>query len=437
MLLQLRVDFLHRLQTDADDDEQRGATEGHLRARQLQRNDRERRQEGNDHQVQGTRRRDSVDHVTQVLSRGATRTVTGDEASVLLHVVGNLVRVERNGRVEEGEEQGHQGVDRQVERAALREVRRDPLNPRVVGLAELRRHRRQGKNRRCEDDGDNTRHVDLQRDVGGRTAILAAPNHALGVLHGDSALSLLDVDDRDRDEEQKGDDSRNRAPLAGLANRQELLGQTSGNRGEDQQGHTVADAALRDEFAQPHDDARTGHHDDDHHDEREYRTVLNDVLVAGLEQLAAARQRNRRRRLQNTQEDSQITRVLRQLRLAGLSLLVEVIESRNHDPQQLDDDRRGDVGHDAQREDRQLQERSTREQVDEVEQRRLRLLRHAGLNGLRVHAGRRNERAQPERGHDEQGKEQLPTQVGGTERLGECTEQGFLLRMMGKRGKSP
>ena len=156
-----------------------------------------------------------------------------------------------------------------------------------------------------------------------------------------------------------------------------------------------------------------------------------------MEQLAAARQRDRRRRLQNAQEDSQITRVLRQLRLAGLPLLVEVIESRNHDPQQLDDDRRGDVGHDAQREDRQLQERSTREQVDEVEQRRLRLLRHAGLNGLRVHAGRRNERAQPERGHDEQGKEQLPTQVGGTERLGECTEQGFLLRMMGKRGKSP
>ena len=53
MLLQLRVDFLHRLQTNANDDEQRGATEGHLRARQLQRDDGKRRQEGNDHQVEG------------------------------------------------------------------------------------------------------------------------------------------------------------------------------------------------------------------------------------------------------------------------------------------------------------------------------------------------------------------------------------------------
>ena len=50
VLLQLRIDFLHRLQTNTDDDEQRGTTEGHLRARQLQRDDRQRRQEGDDHE---------------------------------------------------------------------------------------------------------------------------------------------------------------------------------------------------------------------------------------------------------------------------------------------------------------------------------------------------------------------------------------------------
>ena len=116
---------------------------------------------------------------------------------------------------------------------------------------------------------------------------------------------------------------------------------------------------------------------------------------------------------------------------------MKVVEAWDDHPQQLNDDRRGDVRHDAQREDRQLQQRSTREQIDEVEQRRLRLLRHTALDGLRVHAGRRNERTQPERGHDEQGKQQLPTQVGGTECLGECTEQGFLLRVMGMRGEAP
>ena len=160
-------------------------------------------------------------------------------------------------------------------------------------------------------------------------------------------------------------------------------------------------------------------------------------MVARLEELTAAGQRDRRGRLQDAQEDREVTRVLRQLRLARLTFLMEVIEARNNHPQQLNDDRRGDVGHDTQGEDRQLQKRSTREQVDEVEQRRLRLLRHTALHGLRVNTGRRNERTQPERGHDEKGKEQLPTQVGGTERLGECTEQGFLLRVMGMRGKAP
>jgi hypothetical protein len=38
---------------------------------------------------------------------------------------------------------------------------------------------------------------------------------------------------------------------------------------------------------------------------------------------------------------------------------------RDDDAQQLHDDRRGDVRHDAEREDRQLQQRAAGEQVDE------------------------------------------------------------------------
>ena len=71
--------------------------------------------------------------------------------------------------------------------------------------------------------------------------------------------------------------------------------------------------------------------------------IANNGLGAGLEELAAAGQRDRRRGLEDAQEDRQITRVLRQLRLSGLTFLVEVIETRDDDPQKLDDDRRGDV----------------------------------------------------------------------------------------------
>ena len=437
MLLQLSVDLLHRLQTNADDNEERRAAEGHLRTRQLQRDDRQGRQEGDDHQVQRAGRRDSVDHIAQVLSRGTARAIPGDEASVLLHVVRDLIRVERDRRVEEGEEQCHQGVDRQVERGALREVRRNPLDPPVLGLAELGNHRRQRQDRRREDDRDNAGHVDLEGDVRGRATVLTTTDHPLGVLHRDAALRLLNVDDGDGDEKKERHDSGDRAPLAGLTNGEQLLGQAGGDGGEDQQGHAVADATLGDELAEPHDDAGAGHHDDNHHDEGHDGAIADDVLGAGLEELSAARQRNRRRRLEDTQEDRQVARVLGELGLPGLPLLVQVVKSWDDDPQQLNDDRRRDVGHDAQREDRQLQQSTTREQVHEVKQRGLGLLRHTALHGLRVDAGRRNERPEPEHGHDEQGKEQLPTQVGGTERLGKCTEQGFLLRVMGSGAKAP
>ena len=179
-------------------------------------------------------------------------------------------------------------------------MRRDPLNPRVVGLAKLRRHRRQGKDRGREDDGDNARHVDLQRDVRGGATVLATTNHALGVLDRDAALGLLDVDDSDRDEEKQGNDSGDRTPLASLADRQELLGQTGGDRREDQQRHAVTDAALSDELAEPHDDAGARHHDGNHQDKSQDGAVLDDVLVARLEELTAACQRDRRGCLQDT-----------------------------------------------------------------------------------------------------------------------------------------
>ena len=391
MLLQLGVDFLHRLQADADDDEQCRATKGHLRARQLQRDDCQRRQQRDDHEVERPGGGDPVNHVAQVLSRGASRTVARDEAPILLHVVGYLVRVERDGRVEEREEEREQGVDGQVERAALREVFRDPLHPFVVGLAELGNHGGQSQDRGGEDDGDDARHVDLQRDVSRCSAILAPADHALGVLDGNAALRLLDVDNGERDHQEQGDDGGDRCPLAGLSDGQQLLGQARRNRGEDQQRHAVADAAFSDEFTQPHDDARACHHDDDHHDERNDRAILDDSFGTRLEELTAARQGDRGRGLQNTQADRQVTGVLREPRLTGLAFLVQIIEPGDHDAQQLNDDRGRDVGHDAQGEDRQLQQRATRKEVHEVQKRRLGLLRHTALHGLRIDARRGNE----------------------------------------------
>ena len=82
-----------------------------------------------------------------------------------------------------------------------------------------------------------------------------------------------------------------------------------------------------------------------------------------LEQPARPGQRDDAGRLQDRQRDGQVPGVLGELRLAGRALLLQGLQPRDHHDQQLNDDAAGDVRHDAEREDRQLEQRATAEQV--------------------------------------------------------------------------
>ena len=88
--------------------------------------------------------------------------------------------------------------------------------------------------------------------------------------------------------------------------------------------------------------------------------------ASSAEQRAAAGDRDERGRLQDAERDGEVAGVLGQRRLAGLALLVEGVEVWDDHAQQLHDDRRRDVRHDAEREDRELEQRAAAEQVDEV-----------------------------------------------------------------------
>ena len=157
-----------------------------------------------------------------------------------------------------------------------------------------------------------------------------------------------------------------------LPDRPHRGGEGRGDRGEDQDRHAVADAALGDELGEPHDEAGAGGHRDDHQQLRPPHVVGEQLLAlgdaGGAEQLTAAGDRDERRRLQQRERDREVAGVLRQLGLARLALLVEGLEVRDDHAQQLHDDRRGDVRHDAEREDRQLQQRAAGEQVDQRQQ---------------------------------------------------------------------
>ena len=82
----------------------------------------------------------------------------------------------------------------------------------------------------------------------------------------------------------------------------------------------------------------------------------------------------------------------------------------DHHGQQLQDDARGDVGHDAQREDGQLQQRAAGEQIDQrVEALLVPLggLGEAEVNPLHVDVRGWDDRAQPEESEDPEGEEDL------------------------------
>ena len=80
-------------------------------------------------------------------------------------------------------------------------------------------------------------------------------------------MSLLQINDDNRDEKHQADDREDRSPLTALADGQKLGRHTRGNRGKDQQRHTVTDTAFGDQFAKPHDDTGTCGHDDHHQQE--------------------------------------------------------------------------------------------------------------------------------------------------------------------------
>ena len=96
-------------------------------------------------------------------------------------------------------------------------------------------------------------------------------------------------------------------------------------------------------------------------------------MPAALEKRGVG-QRDVHRRLEDPQADRQIAGVLGEFGRSRLSLFVKLLEPRDDDAQKLDDDRRRDVGHDAERENGQLEHRPARKHVEEIEEITLALL---------------------------------------------------------------
>ena len=122
---ELRLDLLHRLDDDADHDQEARAAERDPGQRREEQAD-DRRQRRDDAEEQGAGDRDPGDDPGQVVGGRAARPDARDEPAVLAELLRGLVRFERERRVEVREADGQQEVQQDVDGPLRTEELDDP-----------------------------------------------------------------------------------------------------------------------------------------------------------------------------------------------------------------------------------------------------------------------------------------------------------------------
>ena len=190
------------------------------------------------------------------------------------------------------------------------------------------------------------------------TAVRSLTDHALGVGDRDAAEACLNVDDeddhRERDDaEHEHAEIADRASLYVVVDRPEVLRQGRNDAGKDDKRDTIADTLRRDLLADPHEEYRARRQRDRDDQDVDGIRIQDGCLQAD----------GHADRLQESQHDCEIARDLRRLLVPLLAFLRPLLEGRDDDVEELDDDCRIDVRRDAHREDGELTERTTGKKV--------------------------------------------------------------------------
>ncbi len=177
---------------------------------------------------------------------------------------------------------------------------------------------------------------------------------ALGILHQHAALSALDEADEQGEADREADDPEHHGRIhrAG-ATAFEQLGDAARHGGDDpghdDQADPVTDPAAGDLLADPHQEQGAanqadGRGDAEHHSRLDHRANAlrrGDAFQPDGDEIA----------LHRGEEDGQVAGILVELLAPGLALFLERLPTRVHRCAQLHHDRRGDVGHHAERDD--------------------------------------------------------------------------------------
>ena len=375
--------------------------------------------DGHDAEEDGTRKGDSRHDGVQIFSRLLAGLDSRNEATVLLDVFRHLVGVHRHSRIEIGEGDDHEEEHKVV--------------PETVDVGEGCGKSREGFRLSETSDGDGQEHnglgeddrhdasgIHLQRDVLTHTAVLTVADHALGILYRNLARALHEGHSANHHEEQHNqlDDENQKACSAlveaGCALGHEGTGQAGNDTDHDDEGNAIANASVGDLLAEPHDEQRASHQQDDRRNPEEgsgsgtvkrgdggngacHPELLDDVTDVA-------------RGLDDHDDHRKVTHDLVHFLTSALTFLLQALEVRHRHAEQLDDDGRGDVRHDTQGKDGCIAEGTAREHVQQAEKTALAApLKDGELGG--VDAWDDDERSETIDQDDEDGKQDAFAQL--------------------------
>src|SRR6185437_7794430 len=440
---QLRFELLHGIHGDLDDDQQRRAAKIELhaeavqheaphvhvepiaqRARQMQQVNAEHlpfRQDADQRQIHAADKRQPGKDPINVIRRVPPRSNAGYEAAILSHVIGEFGGVENDAHVKKREEDDQSDVDHHVERLAKRDGVRELLKYGRLGLIKQRERVGKRQQRTRKNWRNHAARIDAQRKVRHLAAHHLAPHHALRVLHRNAALPAFDKHDEthhhshERDNKQR-DQRRIGAPRLRTGHVPQLghtVRQPDHDPGENDERHPVADAAVADLFSEPHDEGGAGRQRQNRHQDEARPRVIDQRLISHG---SLAQRNGDRERLKDAQNDRQIARVLRDLAAAQFAFVLQALEVGPHNDQQLENNRRGDIRHDAERENREPAQVAAAEEIEHNHGRTLILIEKLPQQ-RRIDSGRGHERADAIDAQQREGKEHTSAQVRRAENI--------------------
>ena len=184
-------------------------------------------------------------------------------------------------------------------------------------------------------------------------------------MDGDAPLGFLEEDDQGNERDGDGDHDGDAGPAdVALSDGVEEGGEAGDDAGEDDQGDAVADAFFGDQFAEPDEEHGAGGHGDDGGDGGE--PLIGAEADAGdgagvfeQDELSIA--------LDDGHGDGEPVGVELDAVAAGFAFLGESLEFGDHGLEEVHHDRGGDVGVDAEGDDREVVQPTAGEEVEEAE----------------------------------------------------------------------